>query len=215
MSHIPTDRPRISDEELRRLAEAATPGPWRLGADLTAVCTHHGGDDDFVKGGWAKTIAKTSFPIPKWMDPKQSLPNGRLIAAAPDLAAEVLALRAELSALRTREAETGRLHDLRAKHAAWSQQQFGDVSAIGPAKHLSKEALEVAAEPHDVIEHADCWMLLWDMQRRAGITDVQLADAIQQKLSINMARQWPAPNEGEAHEHARTTLSQPTGEGSA
>jgi len=99
-----TDRPRISDEELRRLMDSATPGPWRLGADLTAVCTHHGGDDDFVKGGWAKTIAKTSFPIPKWMDPKQSLPNGRLIAAAPDLAAEVLALRAELSALRTREA---------------------------------------------------------------------------------------------------------------
>lgn len=95
------------------------------------------------------------------------------------------------------------LAELRDRHADWSQRQFGDVSAVGPAKHLAKEALEVAAAPHDPIEHADCWMLLWDMQRRAGISDGMLADAIRQKLDINMARPWPAPQEGEAREHVR------------
>ena len=95
------------------------------------------------------------------------------------------------------------LDSLRSEHAEWSQRQFGNVSAIGPAKHLAKEALEVADAPSDVIEHADCWMLLWDMQRRAGISDADLAAAISQKLEINKARVWPAPKEGEAREHKR------------
>ena len=82
---------RISDEELRRLLNDTTPGPWRLGADLTTVNTAYGGDADFVKGGWAKAIAKTT--LPKWMPPKQAWPNGQLIALAPALAAEVLKLR--------------------------------------------------------------------------------------------------------------------------
>ena len=86
---------RISDDELRRLMDEATPGPWRLGADLTTINTAYGGDADFVKGGWAKAIAKTTFP--KWMPPKQVWPNGQLIALAPALAAEVLQLREALA----------------------------------------------------------------------------------------------------------------------
>jgi hypothetical protein len=102
-----------------------------------------------------------------------------------------------------------RLRQLRSDHAEWSQAQFGNVSAIGPAKHLSKEALEVAADPTDVIEHADCWMLLWDMQRRAGITDDALTEAIGAKLAINKARKWSEPKEGEAREHSRTDAFAP------
>jgi|GEM_PF-770818 len=101
-----------------------------------------------------------------------------------------------------------RLAQLRAQHAAWSQAQFGDVSAVGPAKHLAKEALEVAAAPTDAIEHADCWMLLWDMQRRGGISDAQLVDAIGQKLAINICRDWTATQEGEAIEHERVGLAE-------
>lgn len=92
---------------------------------------------------------------------------------------------------------------LRQQHAAWSARQFGDISAVGPAKHLAKEALEVAAAPTDAVEHADCWMLLWDMQRRAAISDADLASAIREKLAINMARTWPTAKEGEAREHVR------------
>ncbi|NGF63482.1 DUF550 domain-containing protein, partial [Citrobacter freundii] len=51
---------------------------------------------------------------------------------------------------------------VRREHAAWSQATFGDVGPVGPLKHLSKEALETAAEPGDLSEWADMQFLLWD-----------------------------------------------------
>lgn len=44
---------------------------------------------------------------------------------------------------------------VRREHAEWSQATFGNVGPIGPLKHLSKEALEAAAEPDDLSEWAD------------------------------------------------------------
>ncbi|HDC2452943.1 TPA: DUF550 domain-containing protein, partial [Salmonella enterica] len=67
---------------------------------------------------------------------------------------------------------------IRREHAEWSDATFGDVGPIGPLKHLSKEALEAAAEPDDLSEWADMQFLLWDAQRRAGITDEQIALAM-------------------------------------
>ena len=113
-------------------------------------------------------------------------------------------LEDEVAALKGKIANLDGLHLLRASHAHWSEKTFGNVSAVGPAKHLAKEALEVAADPLDAMEHADCWMLLWDMQRRAGISDKALRLAIARKLAINKARTWPAPQEGEAREHDRS-----------
>jgi hypothetical protein len=55
---------------------------------------------------------------------------------------------------------------VRREHATWSQATFGDVGPVGPLKHLSKEALEAAAEPSDLTEWADMQFLLWDAQRR-------------------------------------------------
>lgn len=135
-------------------------------------------------------------------------------AAQADYAARVLAALDVLDVQPAPDAAQVRakadyLAMLRKEHAEWSQAQFGDVSAIGPAKHLAKEAIEVAADPTDAIEHADCWMLLWDMQRRAGITDDQLAEAIKTKLAINKARIWPEPKEGEAREHDRALITPP------
>lgn len=56
---------------------------------------------------------------------------------------------------------------IRHEHAKWSDSTFGCVGHIGPLKHLSKEALEAAAEPDDLSECADMQFLLWDAQRRA------------------------------------------------
>lgn len=39
---------------------------------------------------------------------------------------------------------------VRNKHAEWSQATFCNVGPVGPLKHLSKEALEAAAEPGDL-----------------------------------------------------------------
>jgi len=93
---------------------------------------------------------------------------------------------------------------VRRAHAEWSQATFGSVGPVGPLKHLSKEALEAAAEPGDLSEWADMQFLLWDAQRRAGITDEQIVAACIKKLAINKQRQWPEPQDGEPRLHVRS-----------
>ncbi len=90
---------------------------------------------------------------------------------------------------------------IRDRHAAWSQETFGDVGPVGPLKHLAKEALEAATAPDDLSEWADLQFLLWDAQRRAGISDGEITAAMEEKLKVNMARQWPEPNDGEPRQH--------------
>lgn len=92
---------------------------------------------------------------------------------------------------------------VRAEHAEWSQATFGNVGPIGPLKHLSKEALEAAAEPGDLSEWADMQFLLWYAQRRAGITDAQITQAMIEKLAVNKAREWPEPKDGEPRLHVK------------
>lgn len=92
---------------------------------------------------------------------------------------------------------------VRSEHAEWSQATFGNVGPIGPLKHLSKEALEAAAEPDDLSEWADMQFLLWDAQRRAGITDEQIIQAMIEKLAVNKQREWPEPKDGEPRLHIK------------
>ncbi|GCB38592.1 hypothetical protein CITFRE_07270 [Citrobacter freundii] len=92
---------------------------------------------------------------------------------------------------------------VRREHAVWSQATFGDVGPVGPLKHLSKEALEAAAEPGDLSEWADMQFLLWDAQRRAGISDEQINQAMVEKLAVNKQRQWPEPKDGEPRLHIK------------
>lgn len=97
---------------------------------------------------------------------------------------------------------------VRLEHAAWSQATFGDVGPIGPLKHLSKEALEAAAEPGDLSEWADMQFLLWDAQRHAGISDEQITLAMVEKLAVNKQREWPEPKDGEPRLHIKTEQHQ-------
>lgn len=97
---------------------------------------------------------------------------------------------------------------IRREHAEWSQDTFGDVGPIGPLKHLSKEALEAAAEPGDLSEWADMQFLLWDAQRRAGISDEQITKAMIEKLAVNKQRQWPEPKDGEPRLHIKPAAPQ-------
>ncbi len=92
---------------------------------------------------------------------------------------------------------------VRREHAVWSQATFGDVGPVGPLKHLSKEALEAAAEPGDLSEWADMQFLLWDAQRRAGISDEQITQAMVEKLAVNKQREWPEPKDGEPRLHIK------------
>lgn len=98
---------------------------------------------------------------------------------------------------------------IRHEHAKWSDSTFGCVVPIGPLKHLSKEALEAAAEPDDLSEWADMQFLLWDSQRRAGISDAEITAAMEDKLKINMERQWPEPKDGEPRLHIKEPGNSP------
>lgn len=101
------------------------------------------------------------------------------------------------------EALTAEREYVRAEHADWSEKTFGSVGPVGPLKHLSKEALEAAAQPDDLSEWADMQFLLWDAQRRAGITDEQITLAMIEKLEVNKARHWPDPKDGEPRLHIK------------
>ncbi|EOT5211392.1 dATP/dGTP pyrophosphohydrolase domain-containing protein [Escherichia coli] len=98
---------------------------------------------------------------------------------------------------------------IRHEHAKWSDSTFGCVGPIGPLKHLSKEALEAAAEPDDLSEWGDMQFLLWDAQRRAGISDAEITAAMEDKLKINMERQWPEPKDGEPRLHIKEPGNSP------
>lgn len=96
------------------------------------------------------------------------------------------------------------LRDLvRSRHAEWSQKTFGNVGPLGPLKHLSKEAIEAAEAVDDLSEWADMQFLLWDAQRRAGISDAEIIAAMEEKLKVNMARSWPEPKDGEPRMHIK------------
>ena len=97
---------------------------------------------------------------------------------------------------------------IRREHAVWSDATFGNVGPVGPLKHLSKEALEAAAAPDDLLEWADMQFLLWDAQRRMGIPDDFITIAMIEKLEINKKRQWPKPKDGEPRLHINTQSAQ-------
>ncbi|EAA5999890.1 DUF550 domain-containing protein, partial [Salmonella enterica subsp. enterica] len=56
-------------------------------------------------------------------------------------------LESEITRLVSKEQQAPERERIRRKHAEWSDKTFGDVGPVGPLKHLSKEALEAAADP--------------------------------------------------------------------
>ncbi|ENB6893872.1 DUF550 domain-containing protein, partial [Escherichia coli] len=64
-------------------------------------------------------------------------------------------------------------------------------------------------EPDDLSEWADMHFLLWDAQRRAGISDAEITAAMEDKLKINMERQWPEPKDGEPRLHIKEPGNSP------
>ncbi|EPJ7337228.1 DUF550 domain-containing protein [Citrobacter amalonaticus] len=98
---------------------------------------------------------------------------------------------------------------VRREHAEWSDKTFGNVGPVGPLKHLSKEALEAAADPSDSLEWADMQFLLWDAQRRMGLSDDFITRAMIEKLAINKTRQWPEPKDGEPRLHIKESDRSP------
>lgn len=99
------------------------------------------------------------------------------------------------------------LEQLWYEHAIWSQQTFGsdyNRGPIGSLKHLEKEAKEAyESDPVDEVEIADCFLLVLDAARRAGMTLELLVDRAAAKLEVNKKRKWGATGLFEPVEHVR------------
>lgn len=128
-------------------------------------------------------------------------PKSELLQRAENLAEKTAALAQQMQS-----------EDLRAKvradHAEWAAETFGNTGPVGPLKHLSKEALEAAEAPWDLHEWADMQFLFWDAQRKAGVTDEQITEAMLEKLEINKCRSWPEPKDGEPRLHIKSEPEQ-------
>jgi len=99
-----------------------------------------------------------------------------------------------------------KLNALADDQASWSQATFGtdqDRGPLGALRHLEKEARETQEAPDDSEEYADCFLLILDAARRAGISPLQLIEAAQRKMVINRGRTWPRPVDDNPVEHVR------------
>lgn len=99
-----------------------------------------------------------------------------------------------------------KLTDLIADQSTWSQKTFGTDQERGPLgalKHLEKEAREAQDKPNDGLEYADCFLLILDASRRAGIPIMKLLDLAKEKMKINKERKWGSANGNEPVEHIR------------
>lgn len=160
-------------------------------------------EDGFLKHGESKELARMALAA---MDSKPDC-NERQLFCSTDTARmkKVISVSAgsEATPLYRHAQPAPERDQVRSAHAEWSQETFGNVGPVGPLKHLSKEALEAAAEPGDLSEWADMQFLLWDAQRRAGITDEQITQAMIDKLAVNKQRSWPEPKDGEPRLHIK------------
>lgn len=177
-------------------AEAECQHQWRLGGANKLQS-----QKQCVKCGRVELVASPApVSVPDEMTPKQ---------ASRSYCGEVRGYRDGWNACRAAMLQgADERHVVRSEHAEWSQSTFGDVGPVGPLKHLSKEALEAAAEPEDLSEWADMQFLMWDAQRRAGITDEQITLAMIEKLAVNKSRTWPEPKDGEPRLHIKAEPQQ-------
>lgn len=77
----------------------------------------------------------------------------------------------------------------------WSDSVFGaNRSPLAPLHHLKDEVEETISCPRDVMEYADCLILLIDAFRMAGGTADNLVEAAFIKLEINKNRIWGEPD---------------------
>lgn len=74
---------------------------------------------------------------------------------------------------------------------AWQDYQFPKATVHSKLKHLKKEIDELAKDPSDAMEYADCYLLLVGAAAHAG---VNLLACARLKLEINKNREWGEPD---------------------
>ena len=232
---------KLTTERLEELANATTPSVKYVGREIIAMARQLLAYEQAAKevACWGvtgqrgriyplppQTARMDSFPLyrvpvlpkqPELVENLKKVMNSWLamepkLAYQPEFTDVMMLLDAEPAPAQPVIPEQTEREKIRREHAKWSDATFGNVGPVGPLKHLSKEALEAAADPSDPLEWADMQFLLWDAQRRMGISDDFITKAMIEKLEINKKRQWPEPKDGEPRLHIKKQLAQPVSE---
>ena len=96
------------------------------------------------------------------------------------------------------------MNEIQKNLGKWADSVFGKKrSPIGALYHLQEEAFEAMDEPYDIMEYADCMMLIIDATRNAGFTADELMEAVNKKLRINQRRKWGRPDKNGVINHIK------------
>lgn len=98
---------------------------------------------------------------------------------------------------------TDRWQQMQNDIGVFTDKTFGESTPQSKAHHLAEEAMEAAADPSDIIEWADCTILLLDAVRKAGFTTDDLYAAVQRKMEINKSRKWGDKDENGVVRHVK------------
>lgn len=98
---------------------------------------------------------------------------------------------------------TDRWQQMQNDIGVFTDKTFGESTPQSKAHHLAEEAMEAAADPSDIIEWADCTILLLDAVRKAGFTTDDLYAAVQRKMEINKSRKWGDKDENGVVRHIK------------
>ncbi len=89
----------------------------------------------------------------------------------------------------------------------WSRTTFPDATLKSTVEHLRREVQELADEPDSAEEMADCAILLAHAKSRlddiAEDHNVNLPEAVREKLSVLRKRKWGEPDSDGVIEHVR------------
>jgi hypothetical protein len=87
--------------------------------------------------------------------------------------------------------------------AEWSSKQFPHQTPHSKITHLRSELDELDENPNDLMEFADCFMLLMDTARLSGYPMDDIYKAVDDKLAINKLRKWGTPDEHGVSYHVK------------
>lgn len=86
----------------------------------------------------------------------------------------------------------------------WQRETFPKATAKSAANHLVREAKELLADPTELSELADVFILAVGVADQLG---VNIEEVIECKMEINRQRAWGEPDEHGVVEHVRDILS--------
>jgi len=96
---------------------------------------------------------------------------------------------------------SGGVSNFQQLHAAWAMKTFPEETLEEVLDHLRVEINEAQDAPLDVIEWADCYMLLQYACYRSGHSMSEVRAAAREKHQINLKRNWPGKNEKGIYQH--------------